>query len=39
MADYFIDGINQPDNPDLRYYYPTNDLITAPEILFFWVAR
>ncbi|HOS73190.1 MAG TPA: class I tRNA ligase family protein, partial [Bacteroidales bacterium] len=34
-----FDGINQPDNPDLKYYYPTNDLITAPEILFFWVAR
>ncbi|HOE00538.1 MAG TPA: valine--tRNA ligase [Kiritimatiellia bacterium] len=27
------------DNPDLRYYYPTNDLVTAPEIIFFWVAR
>ena len=34
-----FDGINDPDNPDLKYYYPTNDLITAPEILFFWVAR
>ncbi len=34
-----FDGINNPDNDDLRYYYPTNDLITAPEILFFWVAR
>ena len=34
-----FDGINYPDNPDLKYYYPTNDLITAPEILFFWVAR
>jgi valyl-tRNA synthetase len=34
-----FDGINEPDNPDLKYYYPTNDLITAPEILFFWVAR
>ena len=34
-----FDGINKPDNPDLNYYYPTNDLITAPEILFFWVAR
>ncbi len=34
-----FDGINKPDNPDLKYYYPTNDLITAPEILFFWVAR
>ena len=34
-----FDGINNPDNPDIQYYYPTNDLITAPEILFFWVAR
>lgn len=34
-----FDGINQPGNPDMKYYYPTNDLITAPEILFFWVAR
>ncbi|MBP7463884.1 MAG: valine--tRNA ligase, partial [Bacteroidales bacterium] len=34
-----FDGICHPDNPDIRYYYPTNDLITAPEILFFWVAR
>jgi valyl-tRNA synthetase len=34
-----FDGINNPGNPDMKYYYPTNDLITAPEILFFWVAR
>ncbi len=34
-----FDGINDPENLDLKYYYPTNDLITAPEILFFWVAR
>jgi valyl-tRNA synthetase len=34
-----FDGINHPDNTDIKYYYPTNDLITAPEILFFWVAR
>ncbi len=34
-----FDGINEPDNPEIRYYYPTNDLVTAPEILFFWVAR
>jgi valyl-tRNA synthetase len=34
-----FDGIRNPDNPDIRYYYPTDDLITAPEILFFWVAR
>ncbi len=34
-----FDGIRHPDNEDIKYYYPTNDLITAPEILFFWVAR
>lgn len=34
-----FDGINEPDNKDYNYYYPTNDLVTAPEILFFWVAR
>jgi valyl-tRNA synthetase len=34
-----FDGITKPDNADIKYYYPTNDLITAPEILFFWVAR
>jgi valyl-tRNA synthetase len=34
-----FDGINNPDNKDIKYYYPTNVLITAPEILFFWVAR
>lgn len=34
-----FDGINDPQNADFKYYYPTNDLITAPEILFFWVAR
>jgi valyl-tRNA synthetase len=34
-----FDGINKPDNADIKYYYPTNDLVTAPEILFFWVAR
>jgi valyl-tRNA synthetase len=34
-----FDGINEPVNQDMKYYYPTNDLITAPEILFFWVAR
>jgi valyl-tRNA synthetase len=34
-----FNGINDPDNTDINYYYPTNDLITAPEILFFWVAR
>lgn len=34
-----FDGINLPDNEDVNYYYPTNDLVTAPEIIFFWVAR
>ena len=34
-----FDGIRHPDNDDIKYYYPTNDLVTAPEILFFWVAR
>ena len=34
-----FNGINEPDNKDINYYYPTNDLITAPEIIFFWVAR
>ncbi len=34
-----FDGINNPDNEDINYYYPTDDLVTAPEILFFWVAR
>ncbi len=34
-----FDGIRNPDNRDFKYYYPTNDLITAPDILFFWVAR
>jgi len=34
-----FNGINKPDNADIKYYYPTNDLVTAPEILFFWVAR
>lgn len=34
-----FDGIRNPDNADIKYYYPTDDLVTAPEILFFWVAR
>lgn len=34
-----FNGIMEPDNKDINYYYPTNDLVTAPEILFFWVAR
>ncbi len=34
-----FNGIEDPDNEEINYYYPTNDLVTAPEILFFWVAR
>jgi valyl-tRNA synthetase len=34
-----FDGLKDPNNADINYYYPTNDLVTAPEILFFWVAR
>ena len=34
-----FDGFKDPNNDDISYYYPTNDLVTAPEILFFWVAR
>lgn len=34
-----FDGIRNPENNEIQYYYPTQDLVTAPEILFFWVAR
>ena len=34
-----FDGIRNPDNDEIRYYYPTADLITGPDIIFFWVAR
>lgn len=34
-----FDGFKNPGNKEISYYYPTNDLVTAPEILFFWVAR
>ena len=34
-----FDGINNPDNEEMKYYYPTSDLVTAPDIIFFWVAR
>jgi valyl-tRNA synthetase len=34
-----FDGIRHPENDDIKYYYPTDELVTAPEILFFWVAR
>lgn len=34
-----FNGILEPDNEEINYYYPTNDIVTAPEILFFWIAR
>ncbi|MGB1452087.1 MAG: valine--tRNA ligase [Crocinitomicaceae bacterium] len=34
-----FNGLTRPDNEEIKYYYPTNDLVTAPEIMFFWVAR
>ena len=34
-----FDGINNPGNKELNYYYPTNDLVTGPDIIFFWVSR
>lgn len=34
-----FDGVVHPDNEEFKYYYPTNDLITGPDIIFFWVAR
>jgi valyl-tRNA synthetase len=34
-----FDGINNPDNEEFKYYYPTCDLVTGPDIIFFWVAR
>ncbi len=34
-----FDGINNPDSEELKYYYPTADLVTGPDIIFFWVAR
>ncbi len=34
-----FDGIRNPDNEEVNYYYPTSDLVTAPDIIFFWVAR
>lgn len=34
-----FDGIRRPDNEEINYYYPTNDLVTGPDIIFFWVAR
>ena len=34
-----FDGVVNPENEEFKYYYPTNDLVTGPDILFFWVAR
>lgn len=34
-----FDGVNNPDNEEVKYYYPTSDLVTGPDIIFFWVAR
>ncbi len=34
-----FDGINNPENDEIKYYYPTNDLVTGPDIIFFWVSR
>ncbi len=34
-----FDGIRHPNNPEINYYYPTDDLVTGPDIIFFWVAR
>ncbi len=34
-----FDGLRNPENEEIQYYYPTNDLVTGPDILFFWVAR
>ena len=34
-----FNGILEPENPEIKYYYPTSDLVTAPDIIFFWVAR
>ena len=34
-----FDGINNPNNSEINYYYPTNDLVTGPDIIFFWVSR
>jgi len=34
-----FNGLTRPGNEEIKYYYPTNDLVTAPEIMFFWVAR
>ena len=34
-----FDGIRNPDNDEIKYYYPTQDLVTGPDIIFFWVAR
>jgi valyl-tRNA synthetase len=39
LANVGFGGIMDPESEDFKYYYPTNDLVTGPDILFFWVAR
>jgi valyl-tRNA synthetase len=39
LANVCFGGIMDPESEDFKYYYPTNDLVTGPDILFFWVAR
>ena len=34
-----FDGVREPENEDINYYYPTTDIVTGPDILFFWIAR
>ena len=34
-----FDGIRNPNNDEIKYYYPTQDLVTGPDIIFFWVAK
>ena len=39
MANIVFNGICEPENPEFKYYYPTQDLVTGPDIIFFWVIR
>ena len=39
VAHFLFNGINNPNNEEINYYYPTSDLVTGPDIIFFWVAR
>jgi valyl-tRNA synthetase len=39
VANVVFDGGLNPENEDIKYYYPTSDLVTGPDIIFFWVAR